>query len=307
MFPNFLCIGAQRSGTTWLYANLQKHPDVWMTPVKELHYFDQKEIFDSLPTFKSSSYKHRYLYYQKIWRRVSQVIKKSKTKGSSLDLRTLHWLFIYSFGLRSDQWYASLFEMGKGKVTGEITPEYGPLKAESVAHIHDLMPDAKIIFLMRNPMQRAWSHILKNVRDKNRPIESVSEAEFIKHFNSKKSRSKSNYSEIISTWKSYFPEEQFSIAFFEEIAEQPEELLLRIFEFIGVEASLEHISAETSTKKRNASSKKSTIPNDFTIPDKLAQYLAGIYYEEIEYLHKNFGGYASNWLEDANSLLQLVG
>ena len=39
MYPQFLCIGAQRSGTTWLYRNLSKHPAVWMPPHKELHYF----------------------------------------------------------------------------------------------------------------------------------------------------------------------------------------------------------------------------------------------------------------------------
>ena len=237
---------------------------------------------------------------------VSRVIKKLKKVNNSLDFETLRWLFNYSFGFRSDQWYASLFEMGKSKTKGEITPEYGPLNVESVAHVHQLMPNAKIIFLMRNPIQRAWSHLLKNIRDKKRSIESVSEAEFIKHFNSKKSREKSNYSQIINTWKSYFPEEQFLIVFFEEIAEHPEELLLRIFEFIGVEASLDHISAKTFSKKCNASSKNGIIPDDFPIPDKLARYLAGIYYEEIEYLHKNFGGYASNWLEGASCLLEVV-
>ena len=38
--PDFLGIGAQKSGTTWLHHNLSQHPGVWMPPVKELHYFD---------------------------------------------------------------------------------------------------------------------------------------------------------------------------------------------------------------------------------------------------------------------------
>lgn len=43
MFPNFLCIGGQRSGTTWLHANLNKHPEIWLPPVKEILYFNEKE------------------------------------------------------------------------------------------------------------------------------------------------------------------------------------------------------------------------------------------------------------------------
>ena len=39
-FPNFLCIGAQLSGTTWLHRNLAARHDVWLPPAKELHFFD---------------------------------------------------------------------------------------------------------------------------------------------------------------------------------------------------------------------------------------------------------------------------
>src|SRR6476659_2320083 len=39
--PDFLCIGAQKAGTGWLYEQLRSHPDFWMPPVKELHYFDR--------------------------------------------------------------------------------------------------------------------------------------------------------------------------------------------------------------------------------------------------------------------------
>src|SRR5438132_13721254 len=39
--PDFLCVGAQKAGTSWLYRQLERHPDFWMPPVKELHYFDE--------------------------------------------------------------------------------------------------------------------------------------------------------------------------------------------------------------------------------------------------------------------------
>src|SRR5436309_13187492 len=39
--PDFICIRAHKGGTTWLYQQLDSHPDFWMPPIKELHYFDQ--------------------------------------------------------------------------------------------------------------------------------------------------------------------------------------------------------------------------------------------------------------------------
>jgi len=39
--PDFLCVGVHKGGTTWLYQQLDSHPDFWMPPLKELHYFDQ--------------------------------------------------------------------------------------------------------------------------------------------------------------------------------------------------------------------------------------------------------------------------
>jgi hypothetical protein len=36
--PDFLCVGAQKGGTSWLYRELERHPDFWMPPVKELQY-----------------------------------------------------------------------------------------------------------------------------------------------------------------------------------------------------------------------------------------------------------------------------
>ncbi len=38
MYPDFLGIGAQKSGTTWLHDKLWRHPQVWLPPIKELHH-----------------------------------------------------------------------------------------------------------------------------------------------------------------------------------------------------------------------------------------------------------------------------
>lgn len=39
-YPHFIGIGAARTGSTWLYHLLWPHPELWLPPIKELHYFD---------------------------------------------------------------------------------------------------------------------------------------------------------------------------------------------------------------------------------------------------------------------------
>jgi len=44
--PNFLCIGAQKAGTTLLFDILKQHPDIYLPEAKELHFFDRDEEYD---------------------------------------------------------------------------------------------------------------------------------------------------------------------------------------------------------------------------------------------------------------------
>jgi hypothetical protein len=52
-----------------------------------------------------------------------------------------------------DRWYLSLFP--RGRITGEVAEAYCSLERDRVARIHHLMPEVKIIFALRNPIERA--------------------------------------------------------------------------------------------------------------------------------------------------------
>jgi len=52
--PSFLCIGAQKAATSWLFVTLQEHPDIWMPAIKELHYFDYLYV----PQCRGWAHKH---------------------------------------------------------------------------------------------------------------------------------------------------------------------------------------------------------------------------------------------------------
>ena len=42
--PDFICVGMQKCGTTWLYEKLGQHPDIWVPAMKEIHYFNELYI-----------------------------------------------------------------------------------------------------------------------------------------------------------------------------------------------------------------------------------------------------------------------
>jgi hypothetical protein len=108
MGPDFVGIGAPRSGTSWLYEVLARHPGLWLPPVKELHYFDEP-----LQTKRYYSYLRMRLI-SGFWIR---------RPLSRFDLQ-------YFLGRRSDVWYCNLFAPARRRslLTGEITPAYSTLE-----------------------------------------------------------------------------------------------------------------------------------------------------------------------------------
>ncbi len=286
MFPHFICIGAQKAGTTWLHSNLRKHKDLWLPPIKEIHYFDYKENNFS-PALKQQLFNNQR--DNRRWRRIAK--NRLKVNFKSPNIQGLLWDINYLFNRQNnDDWYSSLFELGLGKIIGEITPAYSTLSSGSVAHIHKLMPKIKIIFLMRNPIERAWSYFFSYMYQQEKTIDSFSKIELRNQFNSNYSLLRGSYSQTLEVWQTYFAPEQLFIGFFEEIVDCPEDLLARICDFIGTEASSDYLNKINKNKVN-------TYGNKGVIPEYIAQYLSQIYYDEIYYLNQQYGGYTNKWLE----------
>jgi len=287
--PNFLGIGAQKSGTSWLYQNLRRHPNLWMPPVKELHYFDRS------PTYPSSSRLASKRLSSRLFGKKTHDLEARKSLKSELynifrqsNWHQLRWKFRFLFGKYDDNWYASLFKEGRNKIKGEITPSYSVLDSCDVEHIHKLMPEVKIIFIIRNPIDRTWSHFrFNNKRLKIKEFQTL--PEFKKFVNSPSVTLKGDYVRTINIWQSYFSENQFFIGFYDDIKDNPRGFMLRILEFLGAEASEEHLGGDLS-KKVFASPKQE-------FPEEFRRYLAKTYFQQIKQLSEMLGGHSTSWLE----------
>jgi hypothetical protein len=288
MYPDFLGIGAQKAGTTWLHRSLQVHPQIWMPSLKEIHYFDEKARFrGGLP---SRLFGHRPVDMR--WRR--QFKARIKRPPKKLTWQDVSWDLRYFFARPSDEWYASLFERGRGKTTGEMTPDYSMLDKDGVAHVHEIMPQAKIIFMMRSPIERPWSVIDMGLRITGRSRNEVSDRKFYRQFNNRRLALMTNYRRTLENWGSFYPEEQIFVGFLEDIHFFPEEFLQRIYGFLDVDPSFAPPGLDQKVHARSAG----------RIPVDAATYLARAYREEISRLSERFGGYASFWLYCAERLIE---
>jgi hypothetical protein len=303
-FPDFLGIGAQRAGTTWLSENLRQHPQIWMPPKKELHYFNR--FYSSAPSLMVVDSLFRRIFSQhsasRRWRRA---VKGRLTEAwGEHNWKRMTWELRFLFGQYGDEWYASLFRDGKGRVTGEITPAYAILNLEDIEPISKLMPEVKLIFIVRNPIDRAWSAIrFRRWRMKRRhrrrgekaEIPPLSIAELDSYFQAPEWVQRGDYVRTLSNWLSFFPEEQLFIGFFEDIVQDPEPLLVRLFDFLGVDSTQEYVT-QLAFKPSNPSPKKQ-------MPRDLRLHLTKRYYPQIETLSEMLGGYATQWQEEAEELL----
>ena len=288
MYPDFIGIGAQKAGTTWLHRNLQAHPQIHM-PRKEVHYFDRK-IQDRSGVVSRLIGRSRDAEQ---WRRQVRQIPKQLAKSPSF--QELRWNFRYYMRPYDDRWYAQIFEPKKGKVSGEITPAYSVLKKERIAHVHRLMPETKLIFFMRNPIERVWSHTVMSFdKVEKGSATAVSDKELLRKIERDSSWKLSNYIRTLENWGSFYPEERIFVGFLEDVHFFPEELLRRLFDFIEVEP---HFDERLVGKKIHTRS-------DATMPTSVAIQLAKNFHAEISRLGERFGGYAAFWLHCAEQLIE---
>lgn len=278
MYPDFIGIGAQKAGTTWLDRNLRTHPEIWTPSVKELHYFNRtfnrrrKQL-----AFRWNAQKQHFRWEDLLW-----------------DAR----FFLGPGGLLppvSYRNYKALFKPGKGQIAGEITPDYAILEDEVVARIHEHMPDAKIIFMMRSPIERAWSQTTMYFgREQQRRLDTIDEDELHRYFKRGGVRRRTNYVHTLTNWGRYYPKSQIFVGFLEDIHFNPGRLLEEVYRFLGVDPAF---NSEIMNRKVHSRSTGK-------IPTKRARDLAELYYNQIQRLEKRFGGYASFWRYCADRLIE---
>ena len=271
--PHFIVIGAQRAGTTWLHRVLQSHSSLWLAPVKELHYFDKPEVKRTL---------------------------LDPNERLRLGLRRLLapdiWTLRFSLGWRDDDWYADLFRAArnKGLIAGEVTPAYATLGEDVYRRIALMNDEIKLIFIMRDPVERAWSAV-NNALKKGRVEGTFTVEKAVARARSVGSSARSAYMQTIRTLETVFDGSQLHYCFFDDLRERPEELVTSVLSFLG--APLGNVHAYLPSEPINSAAGAKPIPTTFQ------RELAKDYLPMLAELCRRFDGPPHRWRARYEALL----
>jgi hypothetical protein len=297
---DFLGIGAQKAGTTWLYWCLRQHPQVYMPATKELHYFDrlagQGPRFTQVRSLWSGMVGQGAA--ERDWRRR---VKRAKEQIVLGGLSAANWRELVRFasfhlpGQKDDIWYRRQFAAGTGRLKGEVTPAYALLDDAGVRHVTRLFPKVKVIFILREPLSRT----LSNWQMKSRSSTSIGApppAELSRFCASAHNTAGNDYLRTIDTWGAHVPPERFFIAWYDDILADPEEMLRRVLTFLGVTPDEPRVLAAARTRV-NAAGVKPVLP-----PEELCE-MARASRPGIAALAERFGGHANGWLTRCDAIL----
>ena len=293
--PDFIGIGAQKAGTSWLRVNLARHPGVWMPPLGEVHYFDRSLPESWLPP---TSAKERA--FDEAWR--SRVLNEVQMHVSEGNVPKALWSVLTHFVDYDDAWYRLLFAPApSASLVGEITPRYAICGDSEIAQMRALAPEAKILFLLRNPVDRYWSQC--QMKAANGSL-TQDESSAMRFFSSPNGRPRGEYSRTILRYCRHFDPAKILVVFMEGIQHSPSTVLRDIHAFLD----LPPIPINSSDVAQPVNSALSSSP----MPSSLRSRITAAYQSEMKLLSEVLGGPAVGWLDgsattgSAGSVLRLT-
>ena len=224
--PDFLVIGVQKGGTSWLWNQLRQHPEIWMPPFKELQFFNHEFI----PSHRSWTSNHCDKAIANLTEK-----KRKRYNNSSKQVWETYLSRISQNPKPTLDWYKACFSFPviPGARLGDVSPAYCTIPEEGVAYAKELLPDAKIIMIVRHPLQRIISHLRMKMSNTPRKQRSLTPAQWHGYVDDANLYQRAAYSEYVPLWDRYFGE-QITYVPFDLISQNPDELLRRVTQHIGI-------------------------------------------------------------------------
>lgn len=273
--PDFLCVGTPKCGSTWLHRNIGNHPEIWLPPIKELHYFDGLQIKEQSRQANRNNKENQMRWKRQASSHLRDIVPYPPNRRT---IRRALWLSKYFFLPRTNRWYLSLFPDDPGLVCGEIAPSYCWLNERSIERVQTLNPDLRVIFLIRDPVQRAWSHAMMHFRNrlqkKHVSLSSIDSNHLSKFFVSNRNRV-GKYRRNLNRWRRFFPDSQLLVADLVQISKDPERFLSSVYTFLGVDRNQGYNEAAMFAKSMTGSYDQ--------IPDEWNSFLANLYIRETRW------------------------
>ena len=310
--PNFFLVGAVKAGTTAFHNMLSQHPEIYMAPIKEPNFFSQPDLQPNL--------------YTDQYRRSVSFDLSRYLKG------TMHQIIHIADAQSWDDYHLLFKNVRNERAIGEGSNSY--LYCSGVAQrIAKALPHAKIIMILRNPIERAWSHYLMN-----RKLGYSVRPDFLEEIHEDTRVQPQGwgitanyfrlglYAEQVDRFLSAFPGCQVKIFLYDDFRRAPRETLSDAFDFLDVnptfnvdfntqknsaalprwpslQSALQRSSISHAIKRKTPSSIKTVIEKILLDPTKLPelteldrQALASLYESDIRKLERIMSCTLDHWL-----------
>lgn len=233
-----LGLGAQKCGTTWLYNYLNDAPDCDMGAMKEYHIWDGKLV----PEFA-------------FFRVGAADILRARSGPVRFSRRQQIRRLVMQRRAGAYERYFSRLARGPITLTGDITPSYSALRAPALAEIRERLERAgfavKVVFLMRDPVERCWSSVRMTRRnDGIGNLASKTEAAHLaKVYASPIFELRTNYHQTIAAIDEVFDAGDVYFGLFEEMFTEPE--LRRLSGFFERQVNLALIAKSVNVSPKS--------------------------------------------------------
>jgi hypothetical protein len=256
-YPDFMCIGAPRAATTWLHKRLSPHPQVFLPKRKEIHFYDEPRD-DDIPDRDELRWRESFYF---------DVVRPAHLR-----------------------WYWRQFRDAGDRLAGDITPLYSTLSQERIRQIRAQIPGLKIIYILRNPVERAWSGLRKSVwyQKGSDYLDSMSGDWLLLQVTHPDVLLRGDYPRAIVNWESVYPAGRFLYLFHDDVESDPGGVLRQVCDFLGISSPAAPAGAGRTARVNAAPASE--------MPAPVRESLCRHYEPQIRILEARFQRDLSHWL-----------
>jgi hypothetical protein len=185
--------------------------------------------------------------------------------------------------------YGRLFEYKGSLVSGDISPAYSTVSDEIIQRVVNSFPNLKVIFLARDPVDRAWSQLSMGIRlGMISPFDTTDAEQVIRNLLNPGVLLRSHPSKIVARWRRYVRPDLFRIYFFDDLEKNPAELRRSILSFLGADPN-------KSSGGLKANDNRDARKDKLRLTDKVRSRVAQFFEEELKACAAELGGPAKKW------------
>lgn len=282
------CIGATKAGTSWLYRYLHDHPHCAMPAVKEAHYWDTFDA-DALEK-QTTAYRVRLREMRAAKVDAHEAGQGWKVKNLDRRINEMKNLLDTLEGDRAgDTAYRAWLtgDRGTPELVADMTPNYATLSDDVLARMVALTPQTKVVFLIRDPLDRLWSHIRMQARRQQQAHEVYEKKAnniLYRMLNRDQERhilERGDYPKIIRRLRRVVPEAQLRVQFTEDMLTTNG--VAPLCDFLGIAP----VAAQVKTAVHEGSK--------VVMLDKLRPRALGLLNEHYEWVARNVGPLPQRW------------